>query len=190
VIKLFDAAGKDYVLVETVGVGQTELDIMDNVDTVIVILVPEAGDAIQTMKAGLMEIADIFVVNKSDRPGADGMVTEVRAMLHLQAGREGWVPPVIATQAVHNVGIEELHSEMEKHRCYLEQCGGLAQQRCEQRRREFVQIFEARLTRRLLKQAEEDEALARYLLRVEHGEIDPYSAAEELFSASLITGRA
>src|SRR4030043_1926981 len=89
VIKLMSAFGKDFILVESVGVGQTELDIMQNVDTVVVVLVPDSGDAIQTMKAGLFEIADIFALNKADRPGADKLVAELRAMVHLRSG-ESW----------------------------------------------------------------------------------------------------
>jgi len=90
VVKLLSAFGKAFVLVETVGVGQTELDIMQNVDTTVVVLVPEAGDTIQTMKAGLFEIADLFVVNKADRPGADNLVAELRAMIHMYARQGSW----------------------------------------------------------------------------------------------------
>ena len=183
-VKLLDAAGKDYILVETVGVGQTELDIMENVDTVIVALVPEAGDAIQTMKAGLMEIADIFAVNKADRPGADSMVAEIQAMLHLQAKQNEWQPPVIATQAINDVGIEELCRHVERHRHYLEKNGRLAQKRRQQRHQEFIQIVESRITRHLLEQAERDTRLADYLTNVEEGRIDPYSAAEDLFATT------
>src|SRR4030042_1309230 len=116
VIKLMSAFGKDFILVETVGVGQTELDIMQNVDTVVVILVPESGDAIQTMKAGLFEIADIFAVNKADRPGADNLVTELEMMVRLRSGENWWQVPVIATEAINDVGIIDSFSGYHRHR--------------------------------------------------------------------------
>ena len=114
VIKLLDAAGKDTVLVETVGVGQTEIDIMGRTDTVLVILCPESGDAIQTMKAGLFEIADVLVVNKADHPGADNFVRDIQAMVQLREP-SWWDIPVVVTQAVNDVGTEELHRQIQLH---------------------------------------------------------------------------
>ena len=106
VIKLMSAFGKDFVLVESVGVGQTELDIMQNADTVVVVLVPDSGDAIQTMKAGLLEIADIFAVNKADRPGADKLVAELRTMVHLRSEESWWQVPVIARKLLMMLALE------------------------------------------------------------------------------------
>ncbi len=180
VIKLLSAFGKDFILVETVGVGQTELDIMENVDTIVVVLVPEAGDTIQTMKAGLFEIADIFVVNKADRPGADNLVAELQTMLHLRSEETWWQVPVLATEAINNVGIEELYRQIEKHRQTLEETSRLVQRRQEQRRREFVEIVERRVANELFRLIEHDEELGRYMAMVEAGEIDPYSAADEV----------
>ena len=180
VIKLMSAFGKDFILVETVGVGQTELDIMQNVDTTVVVLVPEAGDAIQTMKAGLFEIADIFAVNKADRPGADNLVAELGMMVHLRSGETWWQVPVVATEAINNVGIEELYGQIEKHRQALEKTGRLSQRRQEQRRREFVETVERRVTDELFRLIERDEELGRYMAMVEAGEIDPFSAADEV----------
>jgi LAO/AO transport system kinase len=180
VIKLMGAFGKDFILVETVGVGQTELDIMQNVDTTVVVLVPEAGDAIQTMKAGLFEIADIFAVNKADRPGADNLVVELGMMVHFRSGETWWQVPVVATEAINNVGIEELYGQIEKHRQALEETGRLAQRRQKQRRREFLEIVERRVSEELLKLVERDEELARHMAMVEAGEVDPYSAADEI----------
>jgi len=180
VIKLVSAFGKDIVLVETVGVGQTELDIMQNVDTVVVVLVPEAGDTIQAMKAGLFEIADIFAVNKADRPGADNLVTELEMMVQLRSEEAWWQVPVMATEAINDVGIEELYRQIEEHRQALEESGRLVQQRQEQRRREFLEIVERRLSDELLKLVERDEELGRYMAMVEAGEIDPYSAADKI----------
>jgi LAO/AO transport system kinase len=180
VIKLLNAFGKDFILVETVGVGQTELDIMENADTTVVVLVPEAGDTIQTMKAGLFEIADIFVVNKADRPGADNIVAELRMMVQLRSNESWWQVPVIATQAINNVGIDELYGQIEKHRRTLEETSRLTQQRQEQRRREFMETVERRVADNLFKLIERDEELGRYMAMVEAGEIDPYSAADEV----------
>ncbi len=180
VIKLLDAFGKDFILVETVGVGQTELDIMENVDTVVVVLVPEAGDTIQTMKAGLFEIADIFVVNKADRAGADNLVAELKTMVQLRPEETWWQVPVIATEAVNNVGIDELYCHIKNHRRALEETGRLPQRRQEQRRREFLEIVERRVSDELLKLVEGDEELSRRMAMVEAGEVDPYSAADEI----------
>lgn len=187
VIKLMDAFGMDLILVETVGVGQTELDIIENTDTVVVILVPEAGDTIQTMKAGLMEIADIFVVNKADRPGADNIVAELQAMLRLNPKQEWWSVPVVATEAVNNVGIAELYEQIDKHRQVLEKTGRLIERRQGQRRREFLDTVEQKVGGELLRLIEQDGRLASYLGRVEGGEVDPYSAAEEVLQMGLLT---
>lgn len=180
VIKLLSAFGKDFVLVETVGVGQTELDIMENVDTTVVILTPEAGDTIQTMKAGLFEIADIFAVNKADRPGADNLVTELTMMIHLYARQGSWQVPVMATEAINDVGIQELYEHIEKHRQTLEESGRLSQRRQEQRRREFMEMVERRVAGELLRLIERDEDMSRHMAMVEAGEVDPYSAADEI----------
>ncbi len=180
VIKLLSAFGKDFVLVETVGVGQTELDIMENVDTTVVILTPEAGDTIQTMKAGLFEIADIFAVNKADRPGADNLVTELTMMIHLYARQGSWQVPVMATEAINDVGIQELYEHIEKHRQALEESGRLSQRRQEQRRREFMEMVERRVAGELLRLIERDEDMSRYMAMVEVGQVDPYSAADEI----------
>jgi len=188
VIKLMSAFGKDFVLVESVGVGQTELDIMQNVDTVVVVLVPEAGDAIQTMKAGLFEIADIFAVNKADRPGADKLMPELEMMTSFRSGESWWKVPVLATEAINNVGIEELYEQTQRHRRALEKTGRLSQRRQEQRRREFLQIVERRVSEELLKLVERDEELGRHMAMVESGELDPYSAADEILQLRTLAG--
>jgi LAO/AO transport system kinase len=182
VIKLLDAFGKDIIMVETVGVGQTELDVMETVDAVIVVLSPEAGDTIQTMKAGLMEIADIFVVNKADREGANQLLIALRASLHLSSTEPGWQVPVLATQAVSNVGIDELYREVERYRGFLETNGRLSQRRRKQRKEEFLQIIKLRVTQWLLMLTEKEAAVSAYMKRVENGELDPYSAATEILS--------
>jgi LAO/AO transport system kinase len=182
VIKLMDAFGKDIIMVETVGVGQTELDVMETVDAVIVVLSPEAGDTIQTMKAGLMEIADIFVVNKADREGANQLLIALRASLHLSPRDSQWQVPVLATQAVNNVGIAELYQEVERYREFLEANGRFSQRRRQQRREEFREIVELRIRQWLLKLIEKERTVSAYMKRVEDGELDPYSAATEILS--------
>lgn len=123
VVKLFDAFGMDFVIVETVGVGQTELDIMELADTTVVIVTPESGDAIQTLKAGILEIADIFVVNKADRDGAPLMQAELKAMLELAVQRAEWTPPVLLVQANKDQGVAELVQAIEDHRAFRREKG-------------------------------------------------------------------
>ena len=187
VIKLLDAAGKDIILIETVGVGQSEVDIMEKTDTVLVILCPESGDAIQTMKAGLFEIADIFVVNKSDHPGADSFVRDIQAMLQLRE-TSWWNIPVVATEAVNDIGIEELYKQIQLHRQALCEEGRLSQRRQIQRKQDFIKTLERKLTHKLLTLIEQDGQLSSYIERVGKGEIDPYSATDEILkSGNLLT---
>jgi len=187
VIKLLDAAGKDIILVETVGVGQSEVDIMEKTDTVLVILCPESGDAIQTMKAGLFEIADIFVVNKADNPGADNFVRDIQAMLQLREP-SWWNIPVVATEAVNDVGIEELYKQIQLHYQALCKEGRLSQRRQLQRKQDFIKTLERKLTHKLLRLIEQDGQLSSYIERVGKGELDPYSAADEILkSGNLLT---
>jgi len=128
----------------------------------------------------LFEIADIFAVNKADRPGADNLVTELETMARLRSGENWWQVPVLATEAINNVGIDELYGQIEKHRQALEETGRLSQRRQEQRRREFLEIVERRVSDELLKLVEGDEELGRHMAMVEAGEVDPYSAADEI----------
>jgi LAO/AO transport system kinase len=187
VIKLLDAAGKDIILVETVGVGQSEVDIMEKTDTVLVILCPESGDAIQTMKAGLFEIADVFVVNKADHPGADNFVHDIQAMLQLREP-SWWNTPVVATEAVNGIGIEDLYKQIQLHHQALREEGRLSQRRQLQRKQDLTKTLERKLTHKLLKLIEQDGQLSSYIQRVEKGELDPYSAADEILkSRNLLT---
>ncbi|HWR70243.1 MAG TPA: methylmalonyl Co-A mutase-associated GTPase MeaB [Dehalococcoidia bacterium] len=182
VIKLLDASGKDIIFLETVGVGQTEVDVMETADTVVVILVPEAGDTIQTMKAGLMEIADVFAVNKADRPGADFVVADLMAMLHQSPKQSWWQVPVIPTQAANDIGTTDLYQQIEKHYEALQQTGRLAQRRQKQRRADLLRNIENTVTTQIMQLVIGDDQLNRYLERVESGEIDPYAAADEILS--------
>jgi LAO/AO transport system kinase len=182
VIKLLDAAGKDTVLVETVGVGQTEIDIMGRTDTVLVILCPESGDAIQTMKAGLFEIADVLVVNKADHPGADNFVRDIQAMVQLREP-SWWDIPVVVTQAVNDVGTEALHRQIQLHYQALHKQGRLSHRRELQRKQDFIKTLERKLADKLLRSIEQNGQLSSYVEKVEKGEIDPYSAADEILES-------
>jgi LAO/AO transport system kinase len=185
VIKLLDAAGKDTVLVETVGVGQSEIDIMGKTDTVLVILCPESGDAVQTMKAGLFEIADIFVVNKADNPGADNFVRDIQAMLQLREP-SWWDIPVVATQALNDVGTEELYRQIQLHYQTLCKDGRLSQRRQLQRKQDFVRTLERKLASKLLRLIEQDGQLSGYIHKVEKGDLDPYSAVDEILKSESL----
>jgi LAO/AO transport system kinase len=182
VIKLLDAFGKDFVLVETVGVGQTELDIMEAADTTVVVLIPETGDAIQMLKAGLMEIADIFVVNKADREGVDYLVTALEQMLNMSTRDSKWQPPILTTQALHDVGIEELYQEIERHQKVLQETGQLSLKRQEHRKGEFLQTIEQGIRARLMELVQKDGQLKAFLEKVERGDVDPYSASLEILT--------
>jgi LAO/AO transport system kinase len=180
VTKLLDAFGKDIIILETVGVGQTELDVVEAADTTLVVLFPGGGDAIQTMKAGLMEIADIFVVNKADRQGAEQVVAELEAMLSLNPKDSYWQVTVLTTQAINNVGIEELYQEIERHRSVLESTGQLSLQRHEQLKKELVRAIEQGVSEQLSKLMLKDQNLVALSEKVAKGEIDPYSTAREI----------
>jgi LAO/AO transport system kinase len=180
VIKLMDAAGKEIILVETVGVGQTELDIVETTDTTIVLLVPEAGDAIQTLKAGLMEIADIFVVNKADREGADRLMAELRMMREMQPTSGGWDVPIVATQAHRGVGVEALCDAIDAHRRYMEASGELQRRRAQHRRQELWDLVEHRVRQRLTLRVREDRSLAALVEQVMRAEMDPHTAAARI----------
>lgn len=182
VIKLLDAFGKDIIIVETVGVGQTELDIIEAADTTVVVLFPGGGDAIQMMKAGLMEIANVFVVNKADRQGADQVVAELEAMLSLNPKDDKWQPPVLTTQAINNVGIEDLYQQITRHRTMLEGTGQLALQRRDQLRKELLRAIEQGVSERLSELMLKDQNLIELSEKVARGEVDPYSTARDILS--------
>jgi LAO/AO transport system kinase len=180
--QLLDAAGFDWILIETVGVGQTELDIVRLADTTVVVLVPESGDGIQTMKAGLLEGADILVVNKADREGAARILTELKYMVHLhrdgqQASRDlDWEVPILSTEAVHDVGVVELLETIGRHRVALESSGVLERRRQARRARELRALILAELRQEVDRALADGGALERVLADVEAGRVDPYTA--------------
>lgn len=215
VVDLMDAFGFDRVLIETVGVGQTELAVTAAADTVVVILVPESGDAIQAMKAGLMEIADIFVVNKADRPGAPRLVKELRQALHLRAGSamkdvpahhgvdlskalraernedapapepDGWQIPVLTSNALTNEGVPKLLETIAEHRAWLAESGQLAERRRARAEIRVRDVVDRELRRRSWSAPVARELLEEGVESISSGEGTPYSAATRILEALL-----
>ncbi len=183
-IRVLDAVGSDPVIVETVGVGQVEVSIAAAADTTIVVVTPGWGDAVQANKAGLLEVADIFVVNKADRPDARGARRDLELMLDL-GHQSGWRAPVVMTTATEGEGIDELWTEIERHTAHLHESGELLRRRCRRRRNEVADRIELQL-RDKAHQIIENEPGATALGRVDRGEVSP-AAAAELLLASLVS---
>ena len=176
---LMDASGKSYVLLETVGVGQGEIDVVDHADTIVLALMPGSGDSIQALKAGVMEIPDVIVVNKCEHPLADTMVREVRAVLALGPERS-WQVPVVKTEAAKGEGIAKLREVIDSHREHIEAEGTLATRRARNLRAEVLGIAAARLRRDLEERAQRDPAWEGLLDNVVRRETDPATAARKL----------
>jgi LAO/AO transport system kinase len=177
---VMDAAGKDDVLIETVGVGQAEIDIVDHADTIVLALMPGSGDSIQALKAGVMEIPDVIVVNKSDHPMTDTMVREVKGVLSLAHSADGWQVPVLRTEASRGEGVAQLMEKIDAHRAHIEAAGTLAERRARNLRNEVLGIAASRMRRRLEQAVADDPDVAELLERVVRRELDPASAAGEL----------
>jgi len=175
-VRILDAAGFDLVIVETVGVGQAEIDVAAATDTAVVVLAPGLGDAVQMAKAGILEVADVFVVNKADRDGAPAVVRELRQMLHLGPPRP-WDPPVLATTAATDEGLAELWSTVEEHARWAEASGARDAKRRERLLREIESLGAERLRLELTGALEADADL---IARLTARQIDPYAAADEL----------
>lgn len=174
-----DAAGTDDVLLETVGVGQAEIDIVDHADTVVLVLMPGSGDSVQALKAGVMEIPDVIAVNKSEHPLTETMVREVRSVLAL--GPQGsWTVPIVQTEATTGAGVGELLDAIDAHGNHIESEGTLAERRGRNLRAEVLGLAAAHLRRRLERSAEADEVIGELLDRVVSRELDPASAAKDL----------
>jgi LAO/AO transport system kinase len=191
VIKVMDAFGFPWILIETVGVGQTELDIVRQADTTVVALVPESGDSIQAMKAGLMEVADVFVVNKADRDGAHALMAELKFSVHLhytsgaQPRDVDWEVPVLAAQAVNDVGMDTLLQQIRRHRTALEQAGALEKRRQARRRADLEALLVEEYTAQVTALVQKDPALARTLEAVTGGRLDVYSAVAQILAQTL-----
>ncbi len=178
---VLDAAGFDFIIFETVGVGQSELDIAKIADTTIVTLVPESGDSIQAMKAGLMEIADIFVLNKSDRPEADKAFSSLQTTLHLQNGSQNnWNPPILKTKALLNEGITELVEKIIEHRNFCFENITCAKKRKEYLKERIIDIIELTLRKRIV--ASNSQLIDTSIFEVDSRELSPYSLAEKILN--------
>jgi LAO/AO transport system kinase len=184
---LLDAAGRQDVFVETVGVGQAEIDIIDHADTIVLVLMPGSGDSIQALKAGVMEIPDVIVINKADHPLTDTMVREIRGVLSLanldrsaEEARSSWRVPIVRTEANRGKGIDELVDRLGEHRTHLLAAGTLAERRRRNLRNEVLAIATSRLRRRLEQDLESDDTFQAMLEEVVQRRLDPASAAGTL----------
>src|ERR1700677_2790228 len=185
---LLDAAGRQDVFVETVGVGQAEIDIIDHADTIVLVLMPGSGDSIQALKAGVMEIPDVIVINKADHPLTDTMVREIRGVLSLanlddrsgEDGAKGWRVPIVKTEATRGVGLDELVARLDEHREHILAAGQLEERRRRNLHNEVLAIATARMRRRLEEELSEDEEFRNLLEQVVERRLDPASAATTL----------
>jgi LAO/AO transport system kinase len=188
-IQVLDAFGKDLVLVETVGVGQSEVDIVKTADTTVVVLTPAGGDTVQTLKAGIMEIGDVFVINKADLPGMERTVTEVNMMLDMQEKRS-WRPPVIPAVSIRGEGAAELWEALKKHRQYLETSGELDRVRRLRVKRELTEQVEYLAKQRIWEQIKEKIDYEKLIEEIAGRKKDPYSSACELLeNISILKGQ-
>ena len=182
VIKIMDAFGKDWIIVETVGVGQDEVDIAKAADTTVVVLAPGLGDTIQSMKAGVMEIADLYVINKADRSGADALLTEVRIRVEQDAQIKAttWQAPVLKTVAVEDQGTESLVEEVEHHRRFLEESGKLKKVRREKTRQETLSLLKEEISRNVLEKILGNGRFDDLIDDIVAHRKDPYTSVKEI----------
>ncbi len=180
VATVLDASGRDLVMIETVGVGQDKVDIVRLADVTIVVLVPGMGDDVQTIKAGIMEIADVFVINKSDRDGAERVEREVRAMQSLAMRKDNWTPPIVKTVASEGAGITELLAAIEKYREHLQQSGRAQTRRIENWRTRIAEMLRDALFQRVLSYYLSEGEANRFAAEVAEHKRDPYSLVEKI----------
>jgi LAO/AO transport system kinase len=184
VARVMDAAGTDIVLVETVGVGQDEMAVAGLADTTLLVEMPGMGDDVQALKAGILEIADVIVINKADREGADRLANQIKTVMRLLPGNEGaWLPPIVKTVAAEGTGIAELGEAIEKHHAYIEESGQKAARRRERLRQEVAERARDLLFRRITRDLDARGALEPMLDALASGELDPVSAAQRIVDA-------
>jgi LAO/AO transport system kinase len=189
IVNVMDAMGKDIVLVETVGVGQDEVEIVNTAHTSIVILVPGLGDDIQAIKAGIIEIGDLFVINKCDREGADKMERDLRMVLEMGRRREdGWEPPIFKTEAILGKGIFELVYGIYRHKQILEQNNFLEKKLRERTKTTFLEILESEVMAHFIEKMEKEGQWDKIIDDLMNRRIDPYSVAEKLMNEELTKG--
>jgi GTPase len=181
---LMDASGRDVILLETVGVGQAEVDIIDHADTVVLVLMPGSGDSIQALKAGVMEIPDVIVVNKADHPLTDTMVREIKGVLAL-GPRQNWEVPIVRTEAARGEGVEELAEKLVEHRAHIAKEGTLSERRRRNLMNEVLAIATFRMRRELEASVREDAEVKQLLDRVVSRELDPASAATTILESRV-----
>ncbi|MEA1940160.1 MAG: methylmalonyl Co-A mutase-associated GTPase MeaB [Candidatus Caldatribacteriota bacterium] len=177
-IKILDALGKDVIFIETVGVGQAEVDIVKVADTVVLVTIPGMGDDIQIIKAGIMEIGDIFVVNKADKEGYKRLFTEIKIMLDLNYYGK-WLPPVLKTIATDNIGISELWKKITLHLKYLKESGEFKKRRQENAKKEILELIQEEW-KEMLSDSINKEYLNEMMIKIEKREIDPYSSTKKI----------
>jgi LAO/AO transport system kinase len=194
---LLDAAGREDVFVETVGVGQAEIDIIDHADTIVLVLMPGSGDSIQALKAGVMEIPDVIVINKAEHPLTDTMVREIRGVLSLanldrtpEQVRGSWRVPIVKTEATRGDGVGELVQRLDEHRAHILAQGQLSERRARNLRNEVLAIATARMRRRLEEELHEDAEFQALIEKVIERRLDPASAAAQLLGRETIERRA
>jgi LAO/AO transport system kinase len=176
---VLDAAGKDVVFLETVGAGQSEVEVIGIADTVVLVLMPGSGDAVQALKAGIMEIPDVIAINRMDNPAAKTMLNEVRSILALDRSSD-WNPPIVLTEAVRGEHVPELWEKIEEHRAFLEQSGQLEERRRANLAREVFAVAASRASRHLEQAVADDVELRRLLAEVQARELDPLTAVREI----------
>jgi len=192
-IDVLDAMGKDCIIVETVGVGQDEIDIVQSAHTTIIVLVPGMGDDVQALKAGILEIGNIFVINKADREGADRTVNDIRLMIEMDEKRykDDWKPPIITAQAVFDKGVKEILDEIDKHRKHLQSSAQIQSMRkYEKARNDLSEMIKDKITHDVLDEIINSGEFETTLQSIIKGEIDPYTACDTIVSKKLKTGTA
>ncbi len=190
-IDVLDAMGKDYILVETVGVGQDEIDIVQSADTTLIVLIPGMGDDIQALKAGILEVGDIFVINKADREGADRTVSDIRLMIEMDEKRykNGWKPPIITAQAVFDKGITEILEEIENHAAYLTSSEEKKfKVRYEKARNNLAEMIRDRITTEVSSDIVQSGEFEDAVQLIVERQIDPYTACDAIISKKLRPG--
>jgi LAO/AO transport system kinase len=176
---VLDAAGKDLIFLETVGAGQSEVEVIGIADTVVLVLMPGSGDSVQALKAGIMEIPDVIAINKMDHPAAKTMLNEVRSILSLDRDRS-WKPPIVLTEAMRGENVDKLWEQIEAHRAHLEQEGGLEERRRRNLTGEVFAVASSRAKTHLEQAVADDPELRRLLDEVQRRELDPLSAVREI----------
>mgnify|MGYP003603175858 FL=1 len=184
-VKAMDAFGKDIIIVETVGVGQSEVDIVKAADTTVVVLIPGMGDDIQAIKAGILEIGDLYCINKSDIDGADKLVREINMMLDLDSFMTDWRPPITKVIANQNEGIKELLGTVEKHRTYIEGNGQLVQRRTKRTRDEMLDILNSDVGSYIKNKIVDSGRLDTYVEKIKQHETDPYTVVGQVVKEML-----